>query len=416
MKFFVHTTGCRSNQCDSYVIVERLRKIGMPSLPDQADYVILNTCTLTSRAERDAKRLVERFKRRKGVTVVLTGCHPQVYTKRTFSADLVLGQKEKFQIEHFIEKRGVFVEGGRDLPMERLDITHPPIGRTRFFLKIQDGCDRFCSYCVVPLARGRKRSRPFAEIREILSKLVQWGIKEVVLTGIEIGAYRDGEMDLKGLLKSLESEETPERIRIGSVDPIYVDAEFVKILKDSKKLAKSLHIPLQSASDRVLERMGRPYRSKEVEEKLESLLTEVNGIGVGLDILTGFPSEDSLAFEETLRFLDQRRVYYLHVFPFSSREFTAAFHMKDIPPREKERRVEILVALDKRKRWEFIERSKGKVFSVLFEGKVYSGGLMRGYTENYIPVYVPYEAGLVNEVRHVRLKGIVGRFPIGELV
>jgi threonylcarbamoyladenosine tRNA methylthiotransferase MtaB len=416
MRFFVYTTGCRTNQCDSHIIVERLRKIGLPSSLERADYVIVNACTLTSQAERDARRFIERIKKRREAEVVLVGCHPQVYRERTFSADLVLGQREKFRIEAFIGRRGVFVEGGRDVPMEKVELDHPPIGRTRFFLKIQDGCDRFCTYCVVPLARGRKRSRPFSEIREVMARLRGWGIKEVVLTGIEIGAYADGNMDFKSLLRRLEVEETPERIRIGSLDPLYVDAELVAILRDSKKLAKSLHIPLQSASDRVLKEMGRPYGIKDVEERLEALLGEIDGIGLGLDILTGFPAEDPLAFEETVGFVESSCVYYLHVFPFSRREFTAAFHMRDLPETEKKRRVRVLRALDRRKRREFLERAEGKVFSVLFEGKVYAGGLMRGYTENYIPLYVPYSPDLVNEMRPVRLTGIVRGLPIGEVL
>ena len=214
--------------------------------------------------------------------------------------------------------------------MEEGGIKELPRDRTRFFLKIQDGCDRFCSYCVVPLGRGSPRSRAVTEVMETMRFLARRGVKEVVLTGIELSSYRDAATGagLKGLLRRIEEGETPPRVRLSSIDPLYVDDEFVEIFARSRKIAKSLHIPLQSGSDRILREMGRHYTAKYVGETVTRLTKAVEGVGIGMDVIAGFPRKATEEFVASYALIDSLDVYYLHVFPFSAREGTRAASME----------------------------------------------------------------------------------------
>lgn len=388
-----------------------MREKGLHPAPlDEAQYVIVNACTVTEGAERELRRILSRVKRDSSnhKEIIIVGCHSQVYPQRNYGANLILGQKEKFSICEYLGKSGIHVgELTSSLDMEEIPKALPSGPRTRFFFKIQDGCDRFCSYCIVPYARGRPRSRPVGEILEFLRRLKEAGFREVVLCGIEIASYHDpvNGYDLKGLLELLEKSETPERIRLSSIDPLLIDEEFIKILRKSKKICKSIHIPLQSASDRVLEMMGRKYTSSQVKEMIEELTTQVEGVGIGLDVIVGFPGESEKDFLETVNFIESLPIYYLHVFPFSPREGTQASKMTPrIEEKEKRRRVRLLKEIDGKLRERFWREHLGERMRVLFEKKVYEGGFMRGYTENYIPVYVPYSEDLVNEVVFVKIE------------
>ena len=285
MKFYIHTTGCKANQWDSYAISNRLREKGFaPGPVAAADFVIVNACTLTAGAERDARRFINRARtlNRKAV-VVLAGCHGQAYPDTALGADIVLGHEEKFRVDEFLTEKGSFVSNTRIFPMEDAPVNGLPSGRTRVFLKVQDGCDNFCAYCVVPIARGKPRSRPVEEINRVMKSFRERGIKEVVLTGIELASFSDplSGTDFKGLLRVLEEADTPPRLRISSIDPLYVDDEFIGIIASSAKIARSLHIPLQSGSNPVLERMGRRYTSEFVGEVLDKLKSRIDAVGIG---------------------------------------------------------------------------------------------------------------------------------------
>ncbi|OPX97711.1 MAG: Threonylcarbamoyladenosine tRNA methylthiotransferase MtaB [Syntrophorhabdus sp. PtaU1.Bin002] len=420
MKFHIHTTGCKVNQWDSYVMANTLRNRGFTqdSLGN-ADVIIINACTLTEGAEKDVRQFIHRARRlNKEARVVLSGCHAQVYPENVFGADLVLGQSEKFSIDEFLEKEGSFVKRTRVFPMEDALVDGFPTGRTRVFLKVQDGCDRFCAYCVVPFARGKPRSRPFEEIRRVMKTFREKGLKEVVLTGIELSSYCDPEtgMDFKGLLQALETTETPVRLRISSIDPLYVDNEFVEIIAGSTKIAKSLHIPLQSGSDAVLEKMGRVYTRQFMGDLLEMIRRRIDSVGIGMDVMVGFPSEDEERFMETYRFLETAGVSYLHVFPYSARQGTRAASWKeDVPDTVKRQRVRILKGLDGILRRRFTERFVGTEAVIIVEGKIYRGSFLRGYTDNYIPVYVPYRKGLANDCVKVTIREIRDNLLLGEV-
>ena len=410
-KYFVHTTGCKANQWDSYVVSDDLMRAGLSnSSLKEADVIVINACTLTGGAERDIRRFISRARREnEGATVILTGCHGQVYPERAFGADLVLGQEEKFHIIGFLGTTGVFRADKETSFLEKVRIDGLPVGKTRFFLKIQDGCHNFCSYCIVPYARGNPRSRPAHEILEIMKSLKEKGVKEVVLTGIEISAYRDPatKMELRALLKTLTEAETPPRIRMSSIDPLFIDDEFIEIMAGSKKIMKSLHIPLQSGSDDILERMGRRYTREFMRDLIERLTTRIPRIGIGLDVIVGFPGEDQDRFSETVRFLESIDIYYLHVFPFSARSGTKAAEMGGkVSEAEKKERVRLLRNLDVTKRQTFYRRFIGSEMRIIPEGKVYKGKFMRGYTDNYLPLHLPYEKKLENCLLEVTIEGI----------
>lgn len=419
MKFFLKTTGCRANQWDSYIISNTLIEHGyLPSEIVDADVCIINACTLTENAERDIKRFINQCRAKNPYTrIVIAGCHAEVYPEKNYSAHLIIDNREKFNLPDYIHSDGI-VRGENHNPfIERASIKGIQTGKTRFFMKIQDGCDRFCTYCVVPFARGMPRSRPSDEVLQAVRSLKEKGIREVVLTGIELSAYRDTGhgIDLKGLLKLLEESETPERIRLSSIDPLYIDDEFIETLRDSKKIARSIHISAQSFSDRILRLMARHYTRDYLTDTIERLIKGIDGIGIGIDIIVGFPSEDEDDFMETLRTIDSLDIHYLHIFSFSPRERTEAACMPyQIPLAIKKERVNRLKILDRKKRLSFYERLIGERVVIIPEGKIYTGYLIRGYTDNYIPVYLPYKKTLENRLVEVKIKGLKNGILVAE--
>ena len=419
MKFFIHTTGCKANQWDSYVIGARLKEKGFDPAPlTDANVVIVNACTLTNGAERDARRFINRTRAMNSKAVIIIGgCHGQTYPDNALGADVVLGHEEKFRVHEFLAKKGTFVGNTRAFVMEEGPVSGIPAGRTRVFVKVQDGCDNFCAYCVVPFARGKPRSRPVEEILLIMKRLREQGIKEVVLTGIELASFHDPSsgMDLKGLLKALEVEDTPPRVRISSIDPLAVDDEFIDLVACSAKIARSLHIPLQSGCDAVLERMGRKYSAEFAEELLHKVRGRIEGVGIGLDVIVGFPGETEDLFEDTRQFIEKSDIYYLHVFPFSAREGTrAASWTDDVSESNKRERVRALRKLDASKRRSFYGRFLGTTGLIIPEGKRYHGSYMRGYTDNYLPVYIGFQKALENNLVKVRINEIKDDLLIGE--
>ncbi len=421
MKFYIHTSGCKANQWDSGVIAERLKEMGFTSaVQSEADVIIVNACAVTEGAEKDTRRYIANCARNnKEARIILTGCHGQAYPEKAFGAHAVIGQAEKMAIEQYLDKEGVFVSSRRELAMERVRLAGPVSGRTRYFFKIQDGCDRFCAYCVVPLGRGAPRSRPLSEVLDMLKGLKERGVKEVVLTGIELSAYRDpaSGLDLKGLLRIIEESETPPRIRLSSIDPLYVDEEFAGVVAGSHKIAKSLHIPLQSGSDLVLRMMGRCYGSSYVRNMVNRLNRAIPGIGIGMDVIVGFPGESEEMFNATYSFIESLDIYYLHVFPFSPRKGTAAAVMEGkVSTEKKKQRVSLLRDLDLAKRRRFYERFIGTEALVVPEGKVYKGMYLRGYTDNYLPVYLPYKKGIENSFINVTIKEMEGEILVGEFI
>jgi threonylcarbamoyladenosine tRNA methylthiotransferase MtaB len=395
------------------VIASNLKEAGCSQgTLERADVIIVNACSLTHRAEADARRYIQRARQANGhARIALVGCHSQAYQDRGLGAELILGQEEKFEAARYLSESGSFVSDGRAFSLERAPLDTMQRNRTRFFFKIQDGCNNFCTYCVVPRARGAARSRPAHEILSFMSALEQKGIKEVVLTGIDLAAYRDplSGADLKGLLQLLDREKTPPRIRLSSIDPAHIDDAYIAVMAASQKIAGSIHIPVQSGCDRVLKGMGRHYGAAMVADVVHRLVRGVEGIGIGMDMMVGFPGEDEEAFLETYRLVEELPIYYLHVFPFSERAGTRACSMPGkVSDAVKKERVARLKGLDGRKREAFARRFIGARLRVIPEGKVNARGLVKGFSDNYLPVYLPYEKNLENNLVEVTIVGMEG--------
>jgi len=421
MKFYIYTAGCKANQWDSYIISERLRHAGLiPSLLSDTDVVVINACTVTDNAERDIRRFVNHVRQtNKNVKIILTGCHAQVYSDKDCDADLVLGNYEKFHVEQWLHHRGRYVSPLQTNFLEEHCSDGLPTNKTRFFFKIQDGCNQFCTYCIVPYARGGPRSRSIQDIVQVLSTLKEKGVQEVVLTGIELSLYMDTATghDLTDLLHALEQSDTPQRIRLSSINPLYINDRFITAVAQSHKIAKHIHISLQSGSDRILESMGRKYTRTMVDDSIHKLQTGITDVAIGVDVIAGFPTEDDAAFMETYRFLEKSPIYYMHIFPFSPRQGTVASTMTPaVPESVKRKRVQMLRQLDGLKRKAFCMRFMNRRVKILPEAKKYNTVLMRGYTDNYIPVTIPFTKNLINKFTEVAIKELQGTVLVGTVI
>jgi threonylcarbamoyladenosine tRNA methylthiotransferase MtaB len=417
--FHLFTTGCKANQWDSFLISEKLKQAGYIQAPlARADVLIINGCTLTQRAERDIRRFVQHCRAtRPGSKIILAGCQAQVYPENNFGADLILGHQEKFEVAGLIERTGLVVTAGRDLSLEEWTPRGIGSGRTRFFFKIQDGCDRFCSYCIVPFARGKARSRPAPDVLQGMAFLKKKGIREVVLTGIDIASYRDASsgLGLAGLISRLEGADTPPRIRISSIDPMYLTDEVIDTIGASEKVMPSMHIPLQSGCDRILKEMRRPYSCGQISDLVQRLGERMPTVGIGMDVMVGFPGETERDFDRTHEFIDSLDIYYLHVFPYSDRQGTRASTIEPkVSEAVKKERVTRLKKLDAVKRTKFYRKFLGRRLWIIPEGKQTRDGMMKGYSENYIPVFLPYQKTLENNIIEVTIRELKNNLPFGE--
>jgi threonylcarbamoyladenosine tRNA methylthiotransferase MtaB len=404
MKISLATLGCKVNHYDSAAMAELLRKDGheIVPFPSPADLYVVNTCTVTAKTDYQSRQLVRRIRRDFGnVPVVVTGCYAQTNPGDLAALEgvaLVLGNGEKPRLHQWIGNlpaTGAAVHVG-DMEGER-ECFSPPVaglpGRTRAFLKIQDGCDGRCSYCIVPRARGRSRSLPPEEVLRRMALLSEAGFAETVLTGVHLGCYGedlDPPADLPGLLRDIEKRGGAGRLRLSSIEPAEVSGAMVSFWKESSRLCHHAHIPLQSGSDAVLGRMGRPYDSAFFRNLVESLVEAVPDMAVGVDVMTGFPGETEEDFRSTVTLLRELPVAYLHVFPYSKRPGTAASSFAGHVREEvKKARAAELRTLSVEKRTAFAVKFIGKPLSVLVEGKKDGEtGLLRGFSGNYIPCLV----------------------------
>lgn len=400
MRISVLTLGCKVNQFESGALEEALEARGHRLVPfgEPADAVVVNTCTVTHRSDRDARALIRRAQRANpGARIVATGCLAQVApeTLRALGVAAVVGTAEKGTIPDLLEAGagGVFVgdvAGASALEPVALRRLR---GRTRPFFKVQDGCDAFCAYCIVPHARGPSRSLPPGDVRAGLSQLAGAGHREVVLTGVHLGLWgRDltPPRPFGELLDEAEACGVP-RVRLSSLEPREVTAEVVARLAGSAVLCPHLHVPLQSGSDRILRAMGRPYTAAEFRATVERAAEAVEDLCVGLDVIVGFPGEDEAAFRETLDLLGSVPFAYLHVFPFSARRGTRAWDLPDrVPEPAVKERAAALRALSRERREGFAQRFVGRTLPVLAEGDP-EGGVLRGTTRNYLSVRLPWQ-------------------------
>lgn len=413
MRIAIATLGCKINQYDSAVIQSRLEEKRYAIVPfeSEADCYIVNACTVTDRADWEARQLVRRVKRRSpAARVLVTGCYAQVSPAEVAGlpgVDFVVGLNRLDDLLRFVaapapagarvavgevkRERGVKILGARALP-----------GHTRAFLKIQEGCDYACTYCIIPTARGLSRSVPPEDILREIRALAERGVKEIVLTGIHLGGYGHDlapRMDLTGLLESILEKIPVPRLRLSSLDPREVPERLFRLMAKSDTLCPHLHVCAQAGDDSILKEMRRNYDTayyREVVGKARELLPDA---ALGSDIIVGFPGESEADFERQMEFFDSLPLTYFHVFPYSIRSATPAAKLPDqVPAAAKKERAKRMRALGARKKGEFARRFVGRRLAVLVEGKARSGAAAGGYSRNYLPVTLPGGGEINREV------------------
>ncbi|NPV03194.1 MAG: tRNA (N(6)-L-threonylcarbamoyladenosine(37)-C(2))-methylthiotransferase MtaB [Syntrophaceae bacterium] len=396
------TLGCKVNQCESAGIAERLRQRGhvLVGFEDDADVCIVNTCTVTARTDFQSRQLIRRAARRNPLSpVIVTGCYAQVAPDQLVTLPnvrLVAGNVEKETIPDLV---GTLNGGPPEVRVGDIGrarrFSGPAAdrftGRTRAFLKIQDGCDARCSYCIVPSARGPSRSMPFREVLGRVEALSAAGYREIVLTGVHLGAWGKDlspAADLPSLIRGIEGAGLGGRLRLSSIEPLEITAELLACLRESEVLCPHLHIPLQSGDDGILSAMGRQYDRRFFRGLVDRIVAEIPGVAIGVDVMTGFPGEGEREFENTAELLRALPVSYLHVFPYSERPGTAAASLPGrVEPSVRSQRAAALRALGLVKREEFAKRAVGSRQTVLVEGsRDRKTGRLKGFTGNYIPV------------------------------
>lgn len=416
-----HTLGCKLNFAETSTIARQLTAAGYTRVDfDQAAQVyVINTCSVTENADRECKLHVKRaMKANPEGLVVVVGCYAQLKPgeiSRIDGVDLVLGAREKFNILSYLDDLQKTAQEGivHSCEIEEADffIGSYSIGdRTRAFLKVQDGCDYKCTYCTIPLARGISRSDTIENVVRNAEEISRRGIKEIVLTGVNIGDYGKGEFGNKkhehtflDLISELDRVDGIERIRISSIEPNLLNDESIALVAASRSFVPHFHIPLQSGSDDVLKKMKRRYLTGLYEDRINSIRSLMPDAAIGVDVIVGFPGETEAHFMETYQFINRLPVSYLHVFTYSERENTEAASMEGaVPVQERKRRNKMLRILSEKKKMAFYESQLGKSFPVLWEHEE-KDGMMFGFTENYIRVKKPFDKNSVNQTETVKL-------------
>ncbi len=409
-----HTLGCKLNFAETDTIGRLFGERGFSKVGfgREADVVVINTCTVTGSADKKCRNIIGRATRTSPEAfLVVVGCYSQLKAEEIAGipgVDLVLGSREKFRIFEYAgdfvkrEKPGVHVceIGGQKDFTPSYSIS----GRTRSFLKVQDGCDYYCSYCTIPLARGRSRSASIQDIIRQARDIEEKGIREVVLTGVNIGDFgKGGRGSLLELLTMLDSDTGIDRFRLSSVEPDLLDDGIISFIAGNSRFSPHFHMPLQSGSDRVLKLMKRKYTTALFAERVKHIREVLPFAGIGADVITGFPGETETDFNTTLQFIEDTDVSFLHIFTYSDREGTRAAAMGNkVAPLEKEHRSRILHRLADGKKTRFQRRCIGQVHRVLFEA-YNKKGRMYGFTGNYLRVEAIADEKAVNRMAEVEL-------------
>lgn len=422
-KVAFYTLGCKLNYSETSTISRNFQNKGFERVEfnESADIYVINTCSVTDNADKRFKSIVKSaLKQNANAFLIAVGCYAQLKPNELANVDgvdLVLGATEKFKVTDYINDLSKNDMGEvHSCEIEEADfyIGSYSIGdRTRAFLKVQDGCDYKCTYCTIPLARGISRSDTLENILNNAKKISEQGIKEIVLTGVNIGDYGKGEFgNLKHehtffeLVQALDKVEGVDRLRISSIEPNLIKNETIDFVAQSNSFVPHFHIPLQSGSNHLLKLMKRRYLKEVYIDRVQQIKNKMPNACIGVDVIVGFPGETDELFLETYNFLNQLDISYLHVFTYSERPNTEAYDMKGIVPKNiRQKRSKMLRGLSVKKRRMFYESQLGKTFSVLFEGEN-KEGYIHGFTENYIKVKTPWNPELVNTIHPIKLKNI----------
>ena len=422
-KVAFYTLGCKLNFAETSTIARSFEEDGYirVDFEDPADIYVINTCSVTENADKQFKQIVRKaLKTNPKAFLAAVGCYAQLKPEELASVDgvdLVLGAKEKFNITQYIDDLTKNNEGivySCEIAETDFYVGSYSIGdRTRAFLKVQDGCDYKCTYCTIPMARGISRSDTIENILSNAKKISDKGIKEIVLTGVNIGDYGKGEFGNKKhehtfleLVQALDKVEGIERLRISSIEPNLIKDETIDFIAQSNSFVPHFHIPLQSGSNEILKKMKRRYLRELYVSRVAKIREVMPDACIGVDVIVGFPGETDELFLETYYFLNDLDISYLHVFTYSERDNTEAVLMDGVVPDEvRAKRSKMLRGLSAKKRNAFYESQLGKEKTVLFESDN-KQGYIHGFTENYVKVKAPWDPALVNTLHKVKLTKI----------
>jgi len=432
-KVAFYTLGCKVNQYETEAMLEMFKKDGYTQVDseDFADVYVINTCTVTHMSDRKSRQYIRRMKKKNPDAIIaVVGCYSQVSPEEILDIEevnLVMGTNERRQIVEEIKKidaKNNKISTVDDImkvrAFEEIEISQAN-GRTRAFIKIQDGCDRFCTYCIIPYARGGKvRSRDLESIVSEVEKLVLNGYKEVVLTGIHVASYgkdiKDENTNLLKVIKTINEIDGIERIRLSSVEPVLFTDEFVSEVSKMEKVCPHYHLSLQSGCDETLKRMNRRYTTKEYKEIVDRLRENIPNVAITTDVIVGFPGETNDEFKATYEFLKDIELSQMHVFKYSPRKGTPAATMENqIDPQMKQIRSDKLLSLNKENFAKFAGKFIGKEMDVLFESSV-AENTYEGLTTNYIRVLVKSDKDIHGEILKVKLTDIKDEYVEGTLV
>lgn len=427
MKFYIFTLGCKVNQYESQIMHEKLCQSGFEYTAEHnsADIVIINTCTVTSASDSKAVKLMHRVKRENpNCVLVLTGCLPQAFPndERFIEADIILGNKsrnivvptiQQYLLNHTRINAVVRHETGDKFESMAISAFTE---RTRAFVKIEDGCNRFCSYCIIPYARGRVRSKPLDQLTEELNQLASKGFKEVVLVGINLSAYgQEFGINLADAIEAACAVDGIERVRLSSLEPERMDRHTIERLAAQPKLCPQFHLSLQSGCNATLKRMNRHYTAEDYTEIVNDLRNAFDNCAITTDIMVGFPGETEEEIKESLYFAKKTAFARVHVFAYSRRPGTVADKAENqVPENIKNIRSKAMIEVTTKTMTDFLNSQVGRVESVLFERE--KNGFFEGYTKNYTHVVVKSDENLSNKIYDVKITGVQGNKCTAEIL
>jgi len=410
------TLGCKLNFSETSTIARSFTEMGFKRVDfkEKADIYVINTCSVTDTADKKSRSFIRQVaKHNPAAFIVVTGCYAQLNPDEIASiegVDLVIGSNDKFNIKNYLDDLEKHSQSELHTCSynEISDFQHAfSYGdRTRSFLKVQDGCNYFCTYCTIPIARGKSRNPSISSLIEEVNNVTSRGIKEICLTGVNIGDFgHSTDESFIGLLKALDQVESVGRIRVGSVEPNLLTDEIISFIAGSRRIAPHFHIPLQSGTDTVLKLMKRRYSTALFAQRIEKIRELLPFAFIGVDLIAGMNGETDELYRKTYQFIENLDISELHVFPYSERKNTMALQIAgSIPMEERRRRANELIGLSEKKLRDFYNKNIGQEAIVLFENEK-SKGIMQGWTENYVKVEIPYQPELVNKFNIITLTG-----------
>jgi len=407
------TLGCKLNFSETSTLVRKFVELGYKKVEfnQKADVYVINTCSVTSMADKKSRYAIRSaIKHNSNALVAVIGCYSQLQPQeiaKIEGVDIVLGTKDKFKIFDYInkfEKGKTIVQPCEIYSIETFDSAYSVDGRTRSFLKVQDGCDYKCAYCTIPMARGKSRNPSIEKIISQAKEIEQNGIKEIILTGVNIGDFgKSTDETFYDLLLELNKLEKIERIRISSIEPNLLTDEIIQLVADAEKFMPHFHIPLQSGTNEILAKMKRRYRREIFADRIHKIKKLMPDAFIGVDIILGFPGETDELFEDAYNFVKDLDITYLHIFPYSDRKNTDSSKMENkINPRTINLRVQAMQQLCDSKHIEFYKNHLDNEYNVLFESANINGKI-HGFTDNYIKVETDFDENLINQIKKVKL-------------